>query len=133
MREQKALSDQLDILVTREREGKTKAQLDDNSISIVDPPLRPTSGESLKFPAMILAVMFAGATALAFGLLRGLVSYAWADLSAQDYGVDIDGASEPAPDYSQGGGEDFKGGPDIGTPDEKSGFAGKFSGKNPFA
>lgn len=90
MRSRNALSNTLDSLAAREQEGRTRSGIEegrDDAIAIVDPPRRPTSGESLKKIALALAVLFAGATAFAFGLLRGLVGYAWSDMPYAEHAM----------------------------------------------
>ncbi|MEM1035194.1 MAG: GumC family protein [Pseudomonadota bacterium] len=74
-RKRQSLEDNVRLLTRAEQEEgtiKNIAQDGTDSVSILEPARVPLRGSSLRFPIAVLALLFAGFTALMIGLLRAL-------------------------------------------------------------
>lgn len=74
-RKRQSLEDNVRLLTRAEQEEgtiKNIAQDGTDSVSILEPARVPLRGSSLRFPVAVLALLFAGFTALMVGLLRAL-------------------------------------------------------------
>ncbi len=84
---------------TREQENKTLrnlAALQSDNIRIIERPVVPVQGKSLKKPAAVLAVLFAGFTALSVGLFSSLIALMRMPARAIPVRVDAGDRFDPA-------------------------------------
>ena len=93
------LAQQRDILstnvknfTTREQESQAQqaiAQQGDNNVRVVERAFVPTAGSSMKKPLMILAILFAGFTALCAGLLRAFTRRGYPTAASAQRSLDL--------------------------------------------